>query len=118
MPTATAYSCRTNLPPIRPSGFWRPQGHVVIEAAIHKAAETIGVPATVIQQRTSLPPASSFHMARWRSVNCTLLEKAVDSYDAGAMIREVEQFNSENRLKKKGCLSCLYVLAFHLPKHR
>ena len=32
-------------------GFGGPQGIFVIEAAIHKAAETIGVPATVIQQK-------------------------------------------------------------------
>ena len=41
-------------------GFWRPQGMFVIEAAIHKAVETIGVPATVIQQKNLIATGQQF----------------------------------------------------------
>ncbi len=102
--TATAYSCRTNLPPNTAfRGFGGPQGMFVIEAAIHKAAETIGVPATVIQQKNLIATGQQFpygQVAVSEAAPCW--KKAVDSYDANGMIREVEQFNSENRLKKKG----------------
>src|SRR5688572_2499106 len=47
---ATAYSCRTHLPPNTAfRGFGGPQGMFVIEAAIAKAAEALNVDASVIQ---------------------------------------------------------------------
>src|SRR5205814_297254 len=50
--TATAYSCRTNLPPNTAfRGFGGPQGMFVIEAAIAKAAEALGIEAVVIQEK-------------------------------------------------------------------
>src|SRR5688572_21625159 len=48
----TAYSCKTNLPPNTAfRGFGGPQGMFVIESAIVQAAESLGVPASLIQQR-------------------------------------------------------------------
>ncbi|MEO6050340.1 MAG: molybdopterin cofactor-binding domain-containing protein, partial [Pyrinomonadaceae bacterium] len=48
--TATAYCCRTNLPPNTAfRGFGGPQGMFVIESAIAHAAEKLGVSATEIQ---------------------------------------------------------------------
>jgi xanthine dehydrogenase large subunit len=47
----TAYSCKTNLPPNTAfRGFGGPQGMFVIESAIAKAAEIIGVDANTIQK--------------------------------------------------------------------
>ena len=49
---ATAYSCRTNLPPNTAfRGFGGPQGMFVIEAAIAKAADVLNIPASEIQQK-------------------------------------------------------------------
>jgi xanthine dehydrogenase large subunit len=48
---AKAYSCKTNLPPNTAfRGFGGPQGKFVIEAAIVKAAESLGVAPAVIQE--------------------------------------------------------------------
>ena len=50
--TATAYSCRTNLPPNTAfRGFGGPQGMFVIECAIAHAAEKLGVSAAEIQRK-------------------------------------------------------------------
>lgn len=102
--TATAYSCRTNLPPNTAfRGFGGPQGMFVIEAAIAKAAETIGVPASMIQQKNLNKTGDEFpygQIAVSEARPCW--EKAVAQYDAGRMIAEAEAFNQANRLKKKG----------------
>jgi xanthine dehydrogenase large subunit len=59
--TATAYSCRTNLPPNTAfRGFGGPQGMFVIESAIAKAAEELGIPASVIQQKNLLKTGDEF----------------------------------------------------------
>ena len=53
--TATAYSCRTHLPPNTAfRGFGGPQGMFVIEAAIAKAADELGIDARQIQQKNLL----------------------------------------------------------------
>ena len=50
--TATAYCCRTNLPPNTAfRGFGGPQGMFVIESAIAHAAEKLGVIGIEIQRR-------------------------------------------------------------------
>src|SRR5437899_3464552 len=59
--TATAYCCRTNLPPNTAfRGFGGPQGMFVIEAAIVKAAEELGIDASVIQQKNLLKTGDEF----------------------------------------------------------
>ena len=58
---ATAYSCRTNLPPNTAfRGFGGPQGMFVIEAAIAKAAEELDIPASEIQQKNLLQTGDEF----------------------------------------------------------
>jgi len=50
--TATAYSCRTNLPPNTAfRGFGGPQGMFIIESAIAHAADELGVDKAEIQRR-------------------------------------------------------------------
>ena len=52
--TATAYCCRTNLPPNTAfRGFGGPQGMFVIESAITHAAEKLGVSAGEITTKKS-----------------------------------------------------------------
>jgi xanthine dehydrogenase large subunit len=59
--TATAYSCRTNLPPNTAfRGFGEPQGMFVIEAAIAKAADQLGINPSVIQQRNLIESGDEF----------------------------------------------------------
>ncbi len=58
---ATAYSCRTNLPPNTAfRGFGGPQGMFVIESAIAKAAAVIGVAPSVIQEKNLLKTGDVF----------------------------------------------------------
>ncbi len=101
---ATAYSCRTNLPPNTAfRGFGGPQGMFVIEAAITKAAETLGVPAALIQKRNLQKTGDEFpYGQRAVSEAGTCWQKAEDLYDIGALRAGVEDFNRENKLFKKG----------------
>jgi len=49
---AKAYSCKTNLPPNTAfRGFGGPQGKFAIEAAIVKAAESLGVSPALIPKK-------------------------------------------------------------------
>ena len=53
--TATAHSCKTNLPPNTAfRGFGGPQGMIVIEAAIDHAAKSLGIDAPVIQRKNMM----------------------------------------------------------------
>ncbi|SFQ61655.1 xanthine dehydrogenase molybdopterin binding subunit [Hymenobacter arizonensis] len=103
--TATAFSCRTNLPPNTAfRGFGGPQGMFVIESAIAKAAEELGLPACEIQRRNLLrendlfsyrQPAEMCHAEQaW--------DTAAQQYDLAGLRAEVEQFNQQNKLFKKG----------------
>ena len=59
--TATAYCCRTNLPSNTAfRGFGGPQGMFVIESAIAKAADELGIPASEIQKHNLLRTGDEF----------------------------------------------------------
>ena len=102
--TATAYSCRTNLPPNTAfRGFGGPQGMFVIEAAIAKAAEEIGITAGIIQQKNLLNTGDEFpygQLAQSEALPCW--NKAVEQYDIKKIKNEISIFNAENKLIKKG----------------
>ncbi len=102
--TATAYSCRTNLPPNTAfRGFGGPQGMFVIESAINKAAEELGVPAREIQNRNLLHTGDEFpygQLAESEANECW--NKAVEKYEAGKLEKEIASFNASNKLLKKG----------------
>ncbi|HZI52240.1 MAG TPA: molybdopterin cofactor-binding domain-containing protein, partial [Chitinophagaceae bacterium] len=101
---ATAYSCRTHLPPNTAfRGFGGPQGMFVIEAAIAKAAEALNVDASVIQQKNLLNTGDEFpygQKAVSEANECW--NKAVELYDLGKLKKEVGDFNDANKLHKKG----------------
>ncbi len=102
--TATAYSCRTNLPPNTAfRGFGGPQGMFVIEAAIAKAAESLGVPASAIQHKNLIKSGDEFpygQLAESEAHACW--KKAKSLYDTDKICDEIRQFNSSNRFLKKG----------------
>jgi xanthine dehydrogenase large subunit len=102
--TATAYSCRTNLPPNTAfRGFGGPQGMFVIEAAINKAADELGVPAYEIQKRNLLRTGDEFpygQKAQSEANECW--EKAISVYDVESIQKQVDVFNATNKLYKKG----------------
>ena len=101
---ATAYSCRTNLPPNTAfRGFGGPQGMFVIEAAIAKAADALNIDASVIQQKNLLRTGDEFpygQKAESEANECW--NKAVELYDIGKLRHDVKQFNEANNLYKKG----------------
>ena len=102
--TATAFSCKTNLPPNTAfRGFGGPQGMFVIEAAIAKAAESLGISATVIQEKNLLITGDEFPFGQIvQSEARSCWEKADSKYDIKQLEKEVEAFNLDNVLFKKG----------------
>jgi len=75
----------------------------VIEAAIAKTAESLGVDAAVIQKRNLHRTGDEFpygQLAESEAHACW--QKAEDLYDVAAVRREVEEFNASHILFKKG----------------
>ncbi|MEO6000752.1 MAG: molybdopterin cofactor-binding domain-containing protein [Chitinophagaceae bacterium] len=101
--TATAYCCRTNLPSNTAfRGFGGPQGMFVIESAIVKAAEELGVPAFLIQKRNLLQTGDEFPYGQKVVSEATACwEKSEQLYEIDSLIKEIEAFNSANKLFKK-----------------
>lgn len=102
--TATAYSCRTNLPPNTAfRGFGGPQGMFVIEAAIANVAETLGIPAYVIQERNLVQTGNEYPYGQiiqseakpcWNKVN--------EAFDIQKIEKQIQAYNSHNSKYKKG----------------
>ncbi len=101
---ATAYSCRTNLPSNTAfRGFGGPQGMFVIEAAIAKAADELNVNASEIQKRNLLITGDEFpygQKAESEANECW--NKSDEIYKIEQLRKEVEAFNQQNKLYKKG----------------
>lgn len=101
---ATAYSCRTNLPPNTAfRGFGGPQGMFVIESAIAKAAEELKVDASEIQKKNLIRTGEVFpygQVAVSEASECW--EKAEELYDLNKARKEAGNFNAENKFLKKG----------------
>jgi xanthine dehydrogenase large subunit len=102
--TATAYSCRTNLPPNTAfRGFGGPQGMFVIEAAIAKAAESLGVDASVIQEKNLLKTGDEFpygQLAESEAENCW--RETSSLYQLTSKKEAVAEFNKNHQYLKKG----------------
>ena len=101
---ATAYSCRTNLPPNTAfRGFGGPQGMFVIEAAIARAAEALGVDAAEIQRRNLQRTGDEFpYGQKAESEAHACWERANELYDVDRLRQETEAFNASHILFKKG----------------
>ncbi|HVF47742.1 MAG TPA: molybdopterin cofactor-binding domain-containing protein [Pyrinomonadaceae bacterium] len=102
--TATAYCCRTNLPPNTAfRGFGGPQGMFVIESAIAHAAEKLGVNAAEIQRRNLIDDGDEFpYGQKAESDAITSWTQAEDKYDFAALQREADEFNASSKYFKKG----------------
>lgn len=101
---ATAYSCRTNLPPNTAfRGFGGPQGMFVIEAAIAKAAEQLQISACYLQEKNLLQTNHEFPYGQKVVSEAIECWKTADTtFDLKGMYNSVDQFNKENELHKKG----------------
>ncbi|MCZ7603314.1 MAG: molybdopterin-dependent oxidoreductase [Melioribacteraceae bacterium] len=102
---ATAISCKTNLPPNTAfRGFGGPQGMFVIESAIHKAANKIGIEPYIIQKKNLLAEGNKFYYGQIAErVNASRCwNKAETKYSFDTIKSSVEEFNKHNTLKKKG----------------
>ncbi len=100
-----AVPCRTNLPSNTAfRGFGGPQAMFVIESAINKAAEVMGMPAHEIQAKNLLTEGQSFFYGQ-KVKNCTMTEtwnEACETFDFEGLRERVESFNKENFEHKKG----------------
>ncbi|MDQ3020728.1 MAG: molybdopterin-dependent oxidoreductase [Bacteroidota bacterium] len=102
---ATGYCCRTNLPPNTAfRGFGGPQGKFVIECAIYKAAEKLGVMASIIQKKNLLKEGDEFHYGQI-AMNVHTLDTwnlAEKKFDPEEIQKRIKKFNTEYKNFKKG----------------
>ena len=102
--TATAYSCRTNLPPNTAfRGFGGPQGMFVIESAIAHAADHLGIHASAIQSENLIRTGDEFpygQIAVSEAKQCWNM--AVEKFEFKNALKAIEDFNANNSLYKKG----------------
>lgn len=102
---ATAYSCKTNLPPNTAyRGFGGPQGMFVIESAIAHVAGELNISAREIQEKNLLKEGDEFpygQIAEKVEIGSPW-ETAISSFELRKLEAEVNQFNSQNKHFKKG----------------
>jgi xanthine dehydrogenase large subunit len=101
---AKAYSCRTHLPPNTAfRGFGGPQGMFVIEAAIDKAAASLGIDASVIQKKNLIKTGDEFPYGQKAVSEATgCWSKAETLYDIVKIKKDIAVFNASSVLYKKG----------------
>lgn len=101
---ATAYCCKTNLPPNTAfRGFGGPQGMFVIEAAINKAAEELGVDATDIQRINLLKSGDELPFGqKVESEAHECWNKADQLYRIDEIKSSIKEFNDSHPWHKKG----------------
>ena len=101
---ATAYSCRTNLPPNTAfRGFGGPQGMFVVESAIARAAEKLNVSASEIQRKNLINDGDEFPYGQIaESEAVTSWAQADKKFDFLKLQKEADEFNRENKFIKKG----------------
>ncbi len=102
---ATAFSCKTNLPPNTAfRGFGGPQGMFVIESAIAHAAKQLNISARIIQEKNLLKNGDSFPYRQiadqveadnaWQEVKSVFQIEKTE--------KEIETYNSQHKFRKKG----------------
>ncbi len=102
--TATAFSCKTNLPPNTAfRGFGGPQGMFIIESAIATAADALGIDAWVIQQKNLLQTGDELpYGQKVQSEANECWDKAFEQFDMATLQENVANFNANNIFFKKG----------------
>jgi xanthine dehydrogenase large subunit len=99
------YSCKTNVTPNTAfRGFGAPQGKFVIESAIRKAAEVMGMDPITIQKKNLLKDGDLFHYGQpVRKCRAKETWKELEErYRTDEQQEKVRAFNKENSLFKKG----------------
>ncbi len=101
---ATAISCKTNLPPFTAfRGFGGPQAMFVMECALYKASQVLGIDYHQLQKINLLKDGDEFPYGQ-RAENCRAkvcydsLEKI---YKVDEVKGRIEKFNNQNRFIKK-----------------
>ncbi len=102
--TATAYSCRTNLPPNTAfRGFGGPQGMFVIESAIAHAADNLKVKASDIQRKNLINNGDEFpYGQKAESEAVSTWTQANSKFDFSKLQAEILEFNGWSKYLKKG----------------
>ncbi len=103
--SATAYSCKTNLPPNTAfRGFGGPQGKFAIEAAIVKAAESLGISPAAIQKANLVVDGSelSYGQILTQTEAHATWTACMENYDYASQKKRVADFNQTNTRFKKG----------------
>lgn len=102
--TATAYSCRTNLPPNTAfRGFGGPQGMFVIESAIADAAQKLNVSPSVIQAKNLIRDGDEFPYGQVaESEAVTSWTQADAAFNFEQHQRDADVFNASSKYLKKG----------------
>ena len=101
----TAHSCRTNLPPFTAfRGFGAPQAMFVIESAITRAAEVMGVDRSSIQRRNLIAEGDFFPygMRAQQGHARRSFAELEQRFDVPRMKLEAAEFNRSHRLLKRG----------------
>ncbi len=101
---ATAYCCRTNLPPNTAfRGFGGAQGMFVIESAIAHAAEKLGLRASDIQRANLIDDGDEFPYGQKAESDAkTSWTQGDAAYDFGKLQAETEEFNASSKYFRKG----------------
>ncbi len=102
---ATAYSCKTNLPPFTAfRGFGAPQAMFVMESAIALAAENIGLPVWKIQQANLLKDQDIFPFGQVaeHSHARECWAETISHYNISENLAEIAEYNRKSVFTKKG----------------
>lgn len=101
---ATAFSCKTNLPPNTAfRGFGGPQGMFVIEAALDHAARALKLEKEDLQYRNLIKDGDEFsygQKAESEAIKCWNI--ATSKFDIHQKKKDITQFNQHNQHYKKG----------------
>jgi xanthine dehydrogenase large subunit len=102
---ATVHSCKTNLPPNTAfRGFGGPQGMFVIESAIAKAADELGINKMKIQEVNLMKENDEFPYGQIatqvETQECWFSAK--EQFELEKIENEVERYNKANSNSKKG----------------
>jgi xanthine dehydrogenase large subunit len=102
---ASGYMCRTNLPPFTAfRGFGAPQGVFVMESALHKAAQALGVEPVVLQRKNLIRTGDTFYFGMpvedARAERC--MDIALKRADWDKTRAGITEFNRTHRDKKRG----------------
>jgi len=101
----TALSCKTNLPPFTAfRGFGAPQAMFVMESAITRAAEVMGIDRIEIQRRNLLAEGDTFPygMKAQQGHARRSFAETEKRFDVATLRSEIDKYNRDNSLTKRG----------------